>query len=356
MQNPTDATWTIFRVLRSDPPGRATSGERRRTFSAGLNQAEELWRASGLVTHEVAPILLFYGLTQAARAIQAAGIDGPRWQAVPSHGLTLKDPQVPGSTTPRISDIIVTARPGRQGFCQQFAELTGSAAPPEECSLADILAQLPQHEQLLLEESSHPRPLRLHDQTLYRSLSSTPSSQVVLQVGPLPDHLVHFDVGPDGRKRGRPLTPEEVAKWLSDYPSLQRAGVPDDVSGPDRIAIDSPHAGYAIELTWHLDEPVPWGRSADWFETVADVVSYRGAGVASSGIALPAVGTPPTVLMPLTSWWIALFATSMLARYHPTTWRELTDVDTCRDAVPLMTFLETASREVPVLLIQTLSS
>ncbi len=69
----TDASWRAIQALRAAPTGTADRDrQRRRTFTAALNQAEELAVAASAVTYAVRPLLLFYSLSQAGRAIAAA--------------------------------------------------------------------------------------------------------------------------------------------------------------------------------------------------------------------------------------------------------------------------------------------
>ena len=81
-----------MRSLRADRPRFAARGARARTFGAGLEQAEQLWLASQNVGAIASPLLLFYGLTQAGRAICAAGIRGAAWRAPSSMGSTSNSP------------------------------------------------------------------------------------------------------------------------------------------------------------------------------------------------------------------------------------------------------------------------
>jgi len=87
----TTHTWADVRSLRADPPGRARKGDRRKTFSAALEQAERLWAASLQVGAAASPMLKFYALSQAGRAISAS--HGPKpngWRPKPSHGLAFE--------------------------------------------------------------------------------------------------------------------------------------------------------------------------------------------------------------------------------------------------------------------------
>src|SRR5580704_8272456 len=82
-------------ALRASPPGlAANAGARRRVFGAALGQWDALLGASGAVVPAASPILLFYALSQAGRAVCAAYISGQPWRAS-GHGLRIGDPGNP---------------------------------------------------------------------------------------------------------------------------------------------------------------------------------------------------------------------------------------------------------------------
>jgi hypothetical protein len=61
-----------IQALRAEPTGLAReSGSRRRVFGAALEQWDALLEASAEVVPDAAPILLFYALSQAGRALYA---------------------------------------------------------------------------------------------------------------------------------------------------------------------------------------------------------------------------------------------------------------------------------------------
>lgn len=69
----TVGAWDILRASRWKPPGSATRpASRKLTYQTALEQAEELFTAAGQVSPKARPILVFYGLSQAGRAIAAA--------------------------------------------------------------------------------------------------------------------------------------------------------------------------------------------------------------------------------------------------------------------------------------------
>jgi hypothetical protein len=81
--------WQRIRVLRARPPARV-EGERADVFVSALEQAEQLMRAAADVGPAASPLLLFYAVSQAGRAIAAARLDGP-WR-LSGHGLKAPAP------------------------------------------------------------------------------------------------------------------------------------------------------------------------------------------------------------------------------------------------------------------------
>lgn len=64
--------WQLLRTMRHKPPGRAAKGNRRDTFNAALEQAEQLFAAAETTGAASRPMLIFYGTSQLGRAISAA--------------------------------------------------------------------------------------------------------------------------------------------------------------------------------------------------------------------------------------------------------------------------------------------
>lgn len=80
--------WDRLRGSRANRPGKATSGARAKTYSTALEQAQQMFRAAEGVGSQTRPLLVFYGLSQAGRAIAAAAVDleAETWNLI-SHGI-----------------------------------------------------------------------------------------------------------------------------------------------------------------------------------------------------------------------------------------------------------------------------
>ncbi|MFJ8540287.1 YaaC family protein [Streptomyces sp. NPDC093591] len=117
-----DEAWERLRSSRSDPPARANTGSRRKTYSAALEQAQQLFRAAAVVGPATSPVLAFYGLSQAGRAITAAAwsLKGEDWR-LDTHGIKTTGFHLP------FPDIeIRTDPPGTQGSFVKVSEFLDS--------------------------------------------------------------------------------------------------------------------------------------------------------------------------------------------------------------------------------------
>ena len=111
-----EVAWEQLRATRWNPPAAAAAiSERRATYVFALEQAEQMFRAATTVGIATRPLLVFYGLSQAGRAIAAAASNTDAWK-LNGHGVStvgLKN---------RLSDIEV--RTGKQGEHGSFVRLS----------------------------------------------------------------------------------------------------------------------------------------------------------------------------------------------------------------------------------------
>jgi hypothetical protein len=75
-----------------------------------------------------------------------------------------------------------------------------------------------------------------------------------------------------------------------------------------------------------------------------------------STMLMPACGDSSSALDPLLTWWVLLFALSMITRYKPVQWTEIIDVNRSPLAVPLETMLTKALEAVPIQIHATLTN
>ncbi|MBQ0867333.1 MULTISPECIES: YaaC family protein [Streptomyces] len=118
-----DGAWERLRASRWNPPGKAAEGRsRRKTYAAALEQTEQMFRAAAVVGPATRPLQVFYGLSQAGRAIAAAAgaLYGEDWRLV-GHGIKAS------GLSDAFPDIeIRTEQPGTQGSFVRVSEVLNS--------------------------------------------------------------------------------------------------------------------------------------------------------------------------------------------------------------------------------------
>lgn len=283
-----DEDLAAIRALRSDPPGMAGDGKRGKTFGAGLEQFEQLLRAGREAPPASAPILLFYALAQAGRAILAAHAPQP-WE-VHGHGLSIGiEGEEIGAT--RIE-------PSGEGLFQAVAAVTGSDPLTEPMTLGDTWARIPH---------------------LPRSADLAPGAPAIFAVDFAAGHqrIIRDETG------SLLTAAEDFTSRQDDYPELAEAEVNVRAQG-DFVVInlDFPSAVDAEDFDATL-----WTYLDQRYLRVS-----RGAGHEPSGLML---------------WWMLLQALSQFARYEPARWTAALAPDGSMMAVPLEQALQRAAVLLP---------
>jgi hypothetical protein len=95
---PRARSWRMVRMLRQHPPSLAATDEgRRATFSAALEQSEQFFSAAAASGPQTRGLLLFYGISQAGRALRAAQQPDADWARAGSHGIKVVGESTSGS-------------------------------------------------------------------------------------------------------------------------------------------------------------------------------------------------------------------------------------------------------------------
>ncbi|MFC8824842.1 YaaC family protein [Streptomyces sp. NPDC057137] len=327
----TAAVWRALRELRSKPPGHAGTGARQKLFSAALEQSEQLFTASASVGPASRPLVLFYGLSQAGRAIAAcAPVPADKYR-LNGHGITAALMDQPDLGLVTIKD---KGAAGTQSFTQ-IAAMLGSRSLPDEARLADVWASILEVSLWPLQATTRPQlsvsrePHQVDTNTLQAMVSGLPGS--------LRDH-----VNPQDREQA-------VRAWLADYPSLtgyrfQSTGaIPD--SGP--ASWDSRQGTIGCRLVWDV---VGGEEAAN--RRFGDIAPWKGRSLSDSTRVIHAqFGGDDRVMHPLLAWWAVLYALSMLARYQPGQWTAQIDVNRSKDAVAIEYLLDSALATMPELIL-----
>jgi len=292
-----DEDLAAIRALRSDPPGMASDGKRGKTFGASLEQFEQLLRAGREAPPASAPILLFYAVAQAGRAILAAHAPQP-WE-VHGHGLSIGiEGEEVGAT--RIA-------PSGKGLFQAVAAVTGSDPLAEPITLAETWARIPH---------------------LPRSGDLTPDAPTIFAVDFASRHnrIIRDETG-------SLLTRAEdfTSRWDA-YPELAEAEL--------HISPQGEYVVVGLEFSSAAD-------AADF-----DTALWPYLGQSYLRVSRGAVKEPSGLML----WWMLLQALSQFARYEPARWTAALAPDGSTLAVPLEEALQRGAIILPRLLGEALTT
>jgi hypothetical protein len=321
-------TSLIERTLLKD------SSARRKSFAAALQQFEEQMDAAKVVSAATRSINLYYGLVQAGLAVVAAHTPG-NW-TFSKHGLKVVDmqPGLPG----------ITLRADGDGAFQFVARATGSEQVPGTVTLGELWTSLPDLCELPLEGATSPVALDLISNSRAHSNGH-------------PDHSPGFYRG-EIALNGQLSEQADRESWfralLPNYLGLENVQLWGD-SGSAFTEVRKHR--FLVSVGW----PVPGGRpprgvSEEEIETFFDrfAPQYRFEG---NRYLRPLVGsskTPPS--SPLMTWWLILYAFSMISRYQPRKWAELLDLDRSPSAAVIQHALGTALDVLPHLVLEALDN
>lgn len=283
-----------------------------------------MFTAAGAVGYASRPILVFYGLSQAGRAIAAASTaaDNNGYQ-LRKHGIKAPDLRRP------LPELMV--KDDGLGSFTQLAPMLGSVSLRDGAPLGQLWATIPDLLATPLEPVS-PQYLPVLQLQSVRGLADG------RRVGPANAVWV---VGLPPRAEGyRPgdIDEEEVSAFLSNYPTLARS-VPSWLEESFKTREDLRNRGTVRLLV---------SASPD-----GDDQPYRDDRDRWVFPPLDGRGKP---LHPLLAWWALLFALSMLARYEPASWVSALDADASPNHVPLAAALDQALDTCPELILRAISA
>lgn len=309
--------------MRHQPPGLAANDERRFVFGSALEQAEQLFTSAATAGYASRPIALFYGLSQAGRAIAAASMDAgdDDWK-LKGHGIgvfNLDD-------GPELS-LLTVGDKGRGGSFKQLAPLLKSGTLPNPTPFGQLWRVIPDLLATPLDDSS------VTPSVLFVNGFNVTEEMGGMRITGLPQNL-------------EAAAEEQVADFFKSYPTLVG-----NEPHPDFKAPQVDHAGRTYTLrAWRWSTP----EENDMRRLLNRITQpYRDD---SERWSFPALGGDQAALHPLLAWWAILFALSMLARYEPASWTNHIDVDISPNAVPLETVLEQALDTCPRLILHAIQT
>jgi hypothetical protein len=285
-------------------------------------------------------LLIFYGLSQAGRAIAAATSrikTGDGWK-LEGHGIR----SAPDSLRGPLPEIRVEAdRSGRKGSFVRLSQLLGSQLWDKSLpvTLYMLWDMLPENRLSPLRDSGKSRRTPLY--VVRPDLYEEPHPLASLTVAYFPPWVVDSE---------QALT--DFPDYLSSFPEMQ---------GYDSLHRESGEPNAAPFFILHSDG---WGElSINWelppnaavspcgsLAFVMDVTRrYNG-----SSYFFPAFGRTDCSLHPLMAWWAVLHTLSMLARYQPAEWGAHINVDASPYAVHLERILKDAISTLPNLIAEAI--
>jgi len=306
-----------------------------------LEQAEQLWISAATVGPEVKPLLLFYALAQASRAIVANHDTIGRPATVGGHGMTTRVDEGKFEKDPLDAIQTKVLSPGKRGqnLIHRVADLVGS--PIEEGFT------------MSLKEALQATPFAFH----------APISGIDLGRGPLavkcfrpPDYLQLEAAFPKGvllREPQRATSQkfgmtqlDPIVRYLEDhYPRFANLGL------PSTAYCDTTESSSTIQFVYKTS-PQP-GPLYEAFDAIHDR-NPDGRVINIGGIFMPRMPNNASSLHPLVAWWLVLFPLSILARYHPNLWQKLLDIDRSSLAEPLSNLLSRQTLILPTIIHGTL--
>lgn len=335
-----EGIWGQIRETRANPPAPAqATPERRRTYGTALEQAQQMFRSAQAVGPETQPLLIFYGLSQAGRAIAAASgssiAKGDGWR-LRSHGIQTNNLDGP------LPDIhIVSGRQGKSGSFVRLSEILDSPLLPEsaEVRLEDFWDYLPENHMRPLTDDEARRRTPLY---VSPSMHADPHPLISVRVVRFPPWLVTS-----------PRPREALEDYLAAFPRARDYAdfykvAPHEDANPQFLP--QPAGWGELPMSWEMPSGKPSTEEERLTQLSTMVRTYR-----DGWWFFPEVGGTGATIHPLMAWWAVLYTLSMLARYEPDQWARHIDVDAEGSrAVAIEQLLQESLTAVPQLIAETI--
>ncbi|GAA3068577.1 hypothetical protein GCM10010464_35970 [Pseudonocardia yunnanensis] len=291
-----------------------------------MKQSEQFFRLSDLAGYETKPILLYYGLNQAARGlIAAAARPNEPWE-LNAHGLTC--PNLNEART--IGDVTVVDQGSGKSF-QMLAKYTWCPTLPVKVQLRELWASLPEGATVPL-QGSHDICMALR---LFASTQHLGSNGTTLAYPKAAASLF-------GLPRHRSV--DELRQVLRErYPSMRRFSPLVAEDGRVHTLINAWSDRGTISLVAESDVQTGYIDNVMITSCGPEIYSDRNA-LSKSTWVIPTLAGNDEPLKPIVTWWAVLFTLSMLARYQPSSWTKMLDIDSSPDAPAVEYLLDEAHR------------
>jgi hypothetical protein len=323
-----EEAWARIRMTRATPPAAATfDDDRLDTYVTALEQAQQMFAAAIASGVAVRPLLIFYGLSQAGRAVAAASprLHGAEYRL---EGDGIKATKLNGDIA---AIAVYRPRGSQEGSFVRLSQVLDSPAwnGAHPVELGELWRSLPEGNEWPLDQTFRLPPLPVR------------TDHPAMSDGLFHGNTIYLDRVPG---RFLPLAPMTTAPdlpaFLACYPALQgyTEAYPTQIQVPDFSSI-----------VW-LDYP---SASHDLGTLTAEANARSVPYPDGQRYAFPAVGSNDKALHPLMAWWAVLYTLSMLARYQPQAWARYIALRNTT-AVPIEQLLGAALKVVPALLLQTI--
>ncbi|HEX6758634.1 MAG TPA: hypothetical protein VF086_09540 [Propionibacteriaceae bacterium] len=294
-----------------------------------MEQAEQLFSGAASADYVIKPILIFYGFSQACRAMAASSsaLDHETFRPR-SHGLEVTaQPAV-------LADLKVAPRhEASTSMLATLQTMLGSTPWSEPLTLGQLWSANPDLAEVPLPDCAAPEALRIG----INQISSDPAIPLQVRISQLSRRLLTGTDESDVQQLLSTTYPI-VADTLPPNPPQFGGKPPPTIDGDDvkvNVLRSLPLDGR--DLTQVIEQRTMWRDSQSW------LIPRLGGTVG-----------PPHLLV---VWWALLFALSMRARYDPERWtRDLDPDQSASSAVVLETMLDMSMGICPELLVETMPS
>ncbi|WP_328442849.1 YaaC family protein [Amycolatopsis sp. NBC_00438] len=328
-----ETAWDELRETRWHPPGAASTDRvRAATYVSALEQAEQMFRAAAVVGTSTRPLQVFYGLSQAGRAIAAASTL-QEWE-LKGHGIASTNLS---ADLPSVG--VATDKPSSAGSFVRLSALLGSPVwGKAPVSLNELWDTLPENERAPLADRGDARRTPLWME--HRNLWDEPHPLASVPVVGFPPRFGQGNVD-------RAM----LDGYLAAFPGVRDYHSYVNVQRDPHLPAMSVHVDGWSELTmnWQVQD----GTSVDGVTRLKYLKSMSRSYLGRLYF-FPTVGANVDNLHPLMTWWAVLHTLSMLARYQPGEWATHIDVDASRYATAIERLLRRALHVVPRLVLETL--
>jgi hypothetical protein len=323
-------SWRTIRSLRADPPARFEESlgdrDRRRVWHAGLEQAQQQFDAAASVGYDSRPLNLFYGLSQAGRAIAAGSHRLPgrsMWRAQ-GHSLRFSEGGVRNNG---LWGSVSKVEPSGNDLFSTVGLALGHPLDGGRTTIGALASQLPDFQYEFGVVGEEIPALTVHG--IYAQ-----AAQLPLPVG--------LDVTLPGVTLTSATGADEISRVSERYPALD--GLEPWIDS-DGTILGSQGTG---SVTLQVVDREKLVFDGTWFKPVG-MRRYR-----RHSFAFPSLAGLDKELHPLQSWWLVLHALSILARYAPEVWTRLLSISESRDASRVEFLLDSALSAVPELIAEVL--